>query len=60
MIEKYGRKFFLCVLTLLVATALLAAGLLTSAAYVTLAGMTVGVYVAGNVSQTAVESKGQA
>jgi hypothetical protein len=51
VITRYGRKFFLCVMTLSVGAVLLATGLLVGGEFVALVVATVGAYMASNVAQ---------
>lgn len=53
-----GRKFFLCLLSLIFATALVASGAIEDGTYATIVLATVGAYVGGNVTQKATQ-KGQ-
>ena len=46
-----GRKFFLSLLSLVFATALVAAGVIEGGTYATIVLGTVGVFVGGNVAQ---------
>jgi multisubunit Na+/H+ antiporter MnhE subunit len=57
MIQKYGRKFFLCLVAFIVWTLLFVFKFLEQTSYVNLCLGTIVAYIAGNVSQKMVSTK---